>query len=151
MWKKFVTVALASTLKFIGGPVAGLALHLNWRQTAAASLAGMMLTVVVFTYGGHRIKTWWQQRVRHKKPRLFTRRNRRAVRIFQQFGMPGIAFLTPVLFTPIGGTLMAVSFHQKHYRIFIWMAIFGTLWAVFFSWGLFHIPWVRELADRWQG
>ena len=148
MWKKFLTVALASTLKFIGGPIAGLALHLSWQQTAAVSLLGMMLSVVVFTYGGHRIKSWWQERIRHKKPRLFTRRNRRAVKIFQRFGMPGIAFLTPLLFTPIGGTLLAVSFHQKPYKILLWMAFFGALWAIAFSWGLYHIPWAKALATK---
>jgi len=143
---KYVSVALAASLKFIGGPLAGLALGLTWVETAACSVAGLMGSVLMFTFLGEGIRHL-VGRVRHRRPRLFTKRNRRAVRIWQRFGLPGIAFLTPLIFTPIGGTLLAVSFRAPRLPMFGWMLLFGTVWALVFSYLIFQVPGLQ----RWFG
>jgi uncharacterized membrane protein len=140
---KYISVALAAALKFIGGPLAGLALGLTWPETAACSVAGLMLSVLVFTFLGEGIRHL-SERLRHRKPRLFTRRNRRAVRIWRRFGLPGIAFLTPLLFTPIGGTLLAVSFRAPRLATFGWMLVFGIFWGVVLTFLLYQIPGLQR-------
>lgn len=144
---KYVSVALAASLKFIGGPLAGLALGLTWIETAACSVAGLMLSVFLFTFLGEGIRHL-VERFRRRKPKLFTKRNRRAVRIWRRFGLPGIAFLTPLVFTPIGGTLLAVSFRAPRLPTFGWMLLFGVLWAVFFSFLLYQVPGVQGWFGR---
>lgn len=144
---KYVSVALAAALKFIGGPLAGLALGLTWVETAACSVAGLMLSVFLFTFLGEGIRHL-VGRVRPRKPKLFTKRNRRAVRIWQRFGLPGIAFLTPLLFTPIGGTLLAVSFRAPRLPLFGWMLLFGVVWAVVFSFLLYQVPGLQRLLGH---
>jgi uncharacterized membrane protein len=141
---KYISVALAAALKFIGGPLAGLALGLTWVETAACSVAGLMGSVLLFTFLGEGLRNFIE-RMRRRKPRLFTKRNRRAVRIWQRFGLPGIAFLTPLLFTPIGGTLLAVSFRAPRLPMFGWMLAFGVLWAVVFSYLMYQIPGLQRL------
>ncbi|MFT4032142.1 MAG: small multi-drug export protein [Siphonobacter sp.] len=136
---KYLSVVLASMVKFIAGPLAGIALNLSWWETAFFSILGMMTSVFIFTFLGRRIRWWWEH-VRHKKRKRFSPSSRRAVRIYRRFGIAGVAFLTPLLFTPVGGTLLAVSFGASATRILSWMLVFGTIWGVLLTLLLYNIP-----------
>ena len=95
-------------LKFLGGPVAGV---------AAGISPGL-------TWALHQR----QRRQLRGKP-LFSKRSRNIVRIFRRFGMPGIAFLTPILFSPIGGTVIATQLHVPRVRILLHMLWSAAFWA----------------------
>ncbi|MEZ0483281.1 hypothetical protein [Fibrella aquatica] len=126
-------------LKFVGGPLAGLALQLSWFETAICSVTGMMMSVFLVLFAGTAI-TQIQDRYRKTAPRLFTKRSRMAVRIWQRAGLAGIAVLTPILLTPIGGTALALSFRVPTLRIIVAMLLSGIFWGVLICWGLFQIP-----------
>ncbi len=79
---KLVSIIIASTIKFIGGPLTGAALGVPWVQTALGTALGMMLSVVVVTFAGNAIQAVID-RYRSQKPRRFTKRTRRAVRIWK--------------------------------------------------------------------
>ncbi|MFN4145391.1 MAG: hypothetical protein ACK4GN_06175 [Runella sp.] len=138
-WAKYLSVILASMVKFIGGPIAGLALGLTWWETALCTLVGMMSSVVVFMWVGQGIGIAWQK-FRKRKPQLFSRRTRLAVRVWQRMGMVGIALLTPLLFTPIGGTLLATSFKVHRSTLFTQMLIWGSFWSVILTLLLYQVP-----------
>ncbi|GAB3177315.1 hypothetical protein [Telluribacter humicola] len=129
---KYASVALASALKFLGGPLTGVALGLHWLETALCTLIGMMFSVVVVTYVGTAIQLLLK-RWRKKPSRRFSSSSRMAVRVWKRFGIIGIAIMTPLLFTPIGGTIIAVAFRVPRPSIFLWMFISGSAWAVIFS------------------
>ena len=128
-WAKYISVALASMIKFVAGPVTGVALGLEWWETALFTVVGMMLSVVIFLFLGtaiqHLISRYCQQ-----KPRLFSKRTRLAVKVWKKSGMTGIAILTPLLFTPIGGTLIAVSFKVPRFTIIAQMLLWGVILGV---------------------
>ncbi|MFN8343617.1 MAG: hypothetical protein U0X91_01355 [Spirosomataceae bacterium] len=128
-WAKYISVVLASMLKFVAGPLAGIALNLKWWETALCTVAGMMLSVVLFVFLGAGIQLLIG-RFQKKKPRLFTKRTRLAVKVWQRSGMMGIALLTPLLFTPIGGTLIAVSFKVPRCSIILQMLLWGVIWGI---------------------
>ena len=138
-YAKYISVALASMLKFVGGPLAGMALKLTWTETAVCSVFGMMTSVFLVLFAGTAINKI-RDRYRKTTPRLFTKRTRMAVRIWQRAGLPGIAVLTPILLTPIGGTALALSFRVPTPQIIIAMLLSGGFWGVVISWGLFQIP-----------
>jgi hypothetical protein len=69
-------------------------------------------------------------RYRTKKSRLFSKRTRLAVKVWKKSGMTGIAILTPLLFTPIGGTLIAVSFKVPRLTIILQMLLWGIVLGV---------------------
>ncbi|SDM87881.1 hypothetical protein [Siphonobacter aquaeclarae] len=144
---KYISVALASMLKFVAGPLAGLALELTWWESAACTVAGMMMSVLLFTFLGRQIRRWWEQ-FRKTRPRLFSPRTRRAVRVYRAFGIAGIACLTPLLFTPIGGTLLAVSFKASPQRILLWMMVFGVVWGIVLTLAIYHVPGLRGLLGK---
>ncbi|WP_428658101.1 hypothetical protein [Runella sp.] len=136
-WGEYISVVLASMLKFVAGPLAGLALSLPWWETAICTVVGMMLSVVIFVFLGSAIQQLIN-RYRKKKPRLFSKRTRMAVRVWKRSGMTGIALLTPLLFTPIGGTLIAVSFKVPRTTIILQMLLWGVIWGVILTFALYQ-------------
>ncbi|MDF7816839.1 hypothetical protein P1X15_04495 [Runella sp. MFBS21] len=141
-WAKYSSVILASMLKFFAGPVTGVALGLEWWETTICTIIGMMLSVVLFVFLGTAIQNLIA-RYRSQKPRLFSKRTRMAVKVWKRAGITGIALLTPLLFTPIGGTLIAVSFKVSRFIIISQMLLWGVIWGVIFTVGVY---WIRSLA-----
>lgn len=136
-WAKYISVVLASMLKFVAGPLAGIALSLSWWETAICTVVGMMLSVVIFVFLGTAIQQLIS-RYRKKKPRLFSKRARLAVRVWKKAGMTGIAVLTPLLFTPIGGTLIAVSFKVPRLTIILQMLLWGVVLGVVITFAVYQ-------------
>lgn len=141
---RYASVILASAIKFFGGPLSGLALGLTWLETAICTTIGMMVSVVLVTYAGAALRTLLA-RYRSQKSKLFTKRTRLAVRIWQRAGMAGIAFLTPLLLTPIGGTALAVSFRVNRGQLFLYMLISGIGWAIIQTLLVYQLPKLKEL------
>jgi hypothetical protein len=136
---KYISVALASMLKFIGGPLAGLALQLTWVETAACTLGGMMASVLLVVFAGTALDRL-RQRYRTAPPRRFSRRTRLAVRIWQRAGLAGIALLTPLLLTPLGGTAIALSFRVPPARLVLAMLASGAFWGVVLTYLTYLVP-----------
>ena len=141
---RYVSVILASAVKFVGGPLSGLAVGLTWPEAVICTTLGMMLSVVVVTYAGAALQALLT-RYRSQKPRLFTSRTRLAVRIWKRSGMAGIAFLTPLLLTPIGGTALAVSFRVNRGQLFFHMLVSAVGWAIVQTLLVYQLPKLKEL------
>ena len=150
MWQelaKAVPVFLSSSLKFILGPIFGEALGLHPVITWIATVAGMMLSVVVFTFFGGWIRARFLKRP--NKPSQATS-NRRFSGLIKRYGLGGVAFLTPIFLTPIGGTLIAVGMGKPRVKIILFMFISAVCWALVFTIGLYAFGkaitnWMPEL------
>ncbi|MCY7359202.1 MAG: hypothetical protein LH609_17450 [Rudanella sp.] len=136
---KYLSVILASTIKFIGGPLTGLAFRLGWVETAVCTVIGTMVSVIAVAFAGE-VLLRLSQRFRKTPPRRFTRRTRMAVRIWQRSGMAGIAFLTPLLLTPIGGTALAISFNVRRFKLIGYMLISAVFWAFIQTMLVYQLP-----------
>lgn len=135
MWEELlraVPVYFSSMLKFFFGPLGGYAAGLTLLTTILTTVAGMMTVVVVFAFFGTFIRQKIQARYLRKK-RRFTPKSRRLVRIWKRFGITGIAALTPVLFTPIVGAAIAVSFGVPRQTMILSMFISASVWSVIIS------------------
>lgn len=132
MWQeilKAIPVYFSCMFKFIFGPVGGYTIGLNLITTIITTLAGMMTAVIIFTYFGEYLRN--KVFVRFSKPRKrFTERSRRTVSLWRKYGMIGVAALTPVILTPIGGTLIAVSFGTPKNKLLLYMLISGAFWSL---------------------
>jgi flagellar biosynthesis protein FlhB len=132
MWeeilKAFSLVYLPSTLKFIFGPIGGKAANLHLITTMIGTMAGMMTVVILFTYFGGFIRKALS-RVFKKEEKKKAPTEKKYVQIFRRYGLAGIAFLTPVILTPIGGTLLAVSFTTNREKILLFMFISACAWS----------------------
>lgn len=92
---KLLSVFSISMLKFVFGPLTGAAMGLSVVETWAATVAGMMVTVLGIAYAGTELRRRIFQQY-FKKKRKFTPYNRRMVRIWNKYGIAGVAFLTPI-------------------------------------------------------
>jgi len=128
----FLGIYLLCIFKFIAGPVFGSAAGYNFWQIVLVTLSGMMTSVFVFTLIGTKIKAYIESKWMKKGP-VFTKKSRNIVRIWLKYGEIGIAFLTPLLLTPIGGTLILVSFGTRKRRIYFHMFWSGLFWSSIFS------------------
>lgn len=135
---KYFTVIVATAIKFFNGPIAGLLLNITWWETAVCCIIGMMTTVIIVSLLGKQVQTLIDK-YRKSKPKLFSKRSRFAVKIWLKLGIWGIACFTPLIFTPIGGTLMALSFKVPIPKIIFSMLIFAVFWGVVLNFGIFHL------------
>ena len=141
---KYFTVILATAIKFFNGPIAGLFLDLSWIETALCSIIGMMTTVILVCLIGLEVRIL-MAKYRKKKPKLFSKRSRFAVKIWHRLGIWGIACFTPLLFTPIGGTLLALSFKVAIPKIIFSMLVFAVFWGIILTFAIFQISELRHL------
>ncbi len=143
-FEKYLAVMLATAIKFLNGPIAGLLLGLTWWETAICTIIGMMLTVSIIAFLGTHISSMLQ-RYRKATPKRFNRRTRVAVKVWQKVGIWGIACLTPLFFTPIGGTLLALSFRVSLIRILLTMLLFAVFWGIVLTLGVYQLVQLKAL------
>lgn len=126
---KYLTVIALSTFKFVAGPLAGIGFGMNIVITSLLTFTGMMISVIAFSSFNKQIQQLTQRFFVRKDKKVFTKRNRQFVTIWSKYGLKGVAFLTPLLLTPIGGTLVANSFSSNKKEIIQLMAISGFFWS----------------------
>lgn len=146
-WHKWLTVSLLSMIKFVGGPLAGLTLKLSVWEIIIFTIIGMMTSVTVVALAGRWIINTFTTKA-DKKKKLFSKKNRKMVEVWTKYGMWGVAALTPVLFTPIGGTAIVVSFGEPLKRILLFMFVSAVLWAFAVTFILYFLGGAIGLIDR---
>ncbi|OGX91516.1 hypothetical protein BEN49_04705 [Hymenobacter coccineus] len=125
-------------VKFVGGPLLGVSLGLPFALTLLLTVAGMMSTVLIISGVGRVWVRHKQQQRRLRRAPIFSSRSRNIIKVFRRFGMGGIAFLTPVLLSPIGGTVVATLLGVPRSRILLHM-----LWSAVFWGGVLTLASVR--------
>jgi len=58
-----------------------------------------------------------------RKPNIFSKRIRTSIKIYRKFGILGISILTPIIFSPPVGAIIAVSFNIPPRKILVNMGI----------------------------
>lgn len=140
---KYISVYLVSTVKFIGGPLAGITLGLSYPETVVLTAAGMMTTVLVFSYLGRQVSLLCTAYLRRRHYPVFSRRSRLVVRIWRRFGIQGVAFFTPLLLSPVFGTVVAAVFGVPQRQIFVHMLWSACMWSAILTFMVFRF---QELA-----
>lgn len=136
MWQEIlraIPVYFSCMLKFIFGPLGGYAAGLNLITTILTTVAGMMTVVVLFTFFGEWLRASVLSRFRFKRKKTSHARARKLQRLWARYGIVGVALLTPLILTPIGGTLLAVSAGSPKEKIIFYMFVSASIWSVVFS------------------
>ena len=159
MWEiilKAVSVYLSASLKFIFGPLGGMAAGLNIFLTIIVTIAGMMTSVAAIAFFGDflRLRVFPLFRRRKDESQKDLEHHQKQLRwrlFYRKYGLGGIAFLTPVILTPIGGTLLAVGFGSPRPKILFYMLISAVFWAVVLTVSVYlgH-DWIVDYAKRFS-
>jgi hypothetical protein len=128
-------IFLLSSVKFLFAPGAAVAAGYNFLESVALTTGGGFAGIVFFYYAGgwamEKIATLIQKL--GNKPsakKVFTRRNRIIVNVKLNFGLIGLAVITPALLSiPIGSVLAARFYHGNPYVIPI-MLLSTLLWSI---------------------
>jgi len=134
MWQEIlraIPVYFSCMLKFIFGPLGGYGVGLHPVTTILTTVAGMMTVVFLFTFFGDWIRTKVFGRFKSKKVNL--KRAEKLKKIWERYGLIGVAVLTPIILTPIGGTLLAVSSGSPREKIIFYMFASASFWSVVIS------------------
>ena len=132
---KIVTVFLTCAFFFgkAGIPTAIAVFKFNFIKVMLVSWAGGISGIVLFTYMSDAIlKAIHNFRAKrnliHRK-RIFTRGNRKIIRIKQKFGLGGLAFITPIIGTPVG-CFIAERFYRNKRKVIVYMSISIIFWSL---------------------
>jgi hypothetical protein len=82
--------------------------------------------------------------------KIFTKRSRTVVKVWQKYGLFGIALITPIILSIPLGTLIANSLVQNRKKIIIYMFFSVLFWSVTMTtlFEFFHAASVRDLQHQ---
>jgi hypothetical protein len=135
IWK-FISAALACTISLskIGIPTVIAIYKSNYLMALISSCTGAVFGTIVFTYLFAGILKWWDRlkegmfSSKHPK-KIFTKFNRRVIRIKHRFGLTGIAILTPIFLSIPIGAFLAERFYKDKRKVIIYLSISAIAWC----------------------
>lgn len=136
IWK-FISAALACTISLskIGIPAVIAIYKYNILMALLSSCTGAIFGTVVFTYLFAGILKWWNKfkdkyfKSKHPK-KVFTKFNRRVIRIKHRFGLTGIALLTPIFLSIPIGAFLAERFYKDKRKVIIYLSVSAIFWCI---------------------
>ncbi len=127
VWEIAVLILFSATKFFLAPPAAVLAGYNYWQSVLICGIGGSFGFVFFFFTASWLVRLW--SRLRKKKAKLFSRKNKLIVKTRASFGLLGIALLTPCLLSiPLGGILAANYYRKNKLTIPIFIT-FVWLWA----------------------
>lgn len=135
IWK-FISAALACTISLskIGIPTVIAIYKSNYVMALLSSCIGAIVGSIVFTYVFAGILKWWDRlkegmfTSKHPK-KIFTKFNRRVIRIKHRFGLTGIAILTPIFLSIPIGAFLAERFYKDKGKVILYLSVSAIFWC----------------------
>lgn len=126
----YLTAMVASLVPwfelFVIPPAIALGLHpVGVALLVFAANSGATLAIV---FGWERILNWWQRR--RGRPLVNTGRNTRGQRIFERFGVPGLALQGPIGTGMYLAVLLGLSLGAPRRNIIVWALIGNAVWTI---------------------
>ena len=132
---RYLGIYLLACLKSIFPPILGPAAGMTKLEIIVITVAGLMTSVTLFTFVGEKIKKHIIP-VFVKNPKKFSPGSRKMVRIWKKYGIIGTCFLTPLVLSPVGGSLLVASVGAPRRQVFLYMFVFGVFWAVVWTYSV---------------
>ena len=148
---------LFSSFKFAATfPLVIIQFNFSFLETILWTNVGGIAGIYFFAFLSGKLIAWWNRTFRkpgHHSPdkedpakKIFTRRNRRIVRIKQRYGLIGIAASTPFLLSIPVGVFLAVRYYRTSSSKFIYLIASNVVWSVIYT--AFYMFWDGLLFKR---
>ncbi|SEN64460.1 Putative small multi-drug export protein [Mesobacillus persicus] len=96
------------------------------------AFVGNVSTVIPLVIGFEKVKMWYKKR-HEKGERESSKRSERAKKVWNKYGLPGLAILGPILIGIHIATFIGMSFGAKQSWVFLWMISSLALWTIIFG------------------
>ena len=145
-----IVTILLSTVKFgMTFPLAIMEFRFSFFETVLWINVGGLVGIYFFAYLSEGLNRWIEMKVRAwrkdkkekevKKKKVFTRRNRRIVRIKQRYGLIGIAASTPLLLSIPVGVFLVVRYYPRNKIRFFYLVGSNLAWSFIYT--SFYMFW----------
>lgn len=124
---KYLGVYFTSMFKFILGPLTAWLTGLEFFESFILCILGMMTSVLAFSFVGEELKKRVLSKYAQKKR---TGLRKKINDWIQKNGVFGVAFLTPVIFSPILGTILASTLNKRKRTIYFSMLASAVFWSL---------------------
>lgn len=143
---KILSVFLACTVAFgkLGMPAAMVLFNYEFYEVFIVTSLGGICGNIIFTHLSAAIIKWIHTyRVKKHKihsKKIFTKFNRRIIRLKNRFGLAGIAAITPILLSTPLGAFLAERFFKDKRKIILYLSAATIFWSItlYFLMLLFH-------------
>jgi len=137
-------------------PVAIIQFKFNFFETLLWTNVGGIVGIYFFAFLSDKLISWWNRTFRNSRKRIqqeqpsekkvFTKKNRRIIRIKQQYGLIGIAVTTPFLLSIPVGTFLVVRYYHSVKSRFLYLIASNLLWSVIYA--VFYLFWDDIIFKR---
>lgn len=127
-----LAVILISAVKHtLGGIPAGYIAGFDYLEVVLYTLIGGVMGIVFFVYSARGAKKLYLRYLEKidKKPRKFTRMNRLIVRVKREFGLYGLALITPPLISVPVGAIIAATIYKDKRRVMLFLIMGVVFWS----------------------
>ncbi|MBN2610456.1 MAG: hypothetical protein JXB00_02775 [Bacteroidales bacterium] len=137
---KALTVIFFSSWKFAATfPFAVYVLKMNGVEILLYTNLGGIIGALTFLYFSELfIRLWnryWPEKLKFGKSdrKLFTKGNRRIIRIKSKYGLTGIVILSPVLLSIPVGAFLTVKYYGLRTKNILWLIAGQVSWSVIYT------------------
>jgi len=145
-----IVTILLSTIKFgMTFPLAIMEFKFSFFETILWINIGGILGIYFFAYISEGLNRWIEKIIKKRKlknpgkkkkdKKVFTKRNRRIIKIKQRYGLIGIALSTPILFSIPIGVFLVVRYYPRVRTRFLYMITANLVWSFFYT--SFYMFW----------
>jgi len=132
---EIITVFIACIFFFVklGVPSAIILFKYNFIKVILVTCSGGITGIVLFTFLSASFLKWRHnyklKRNKNHKKVIFTKSTRRIIKIKNRFGLVGIAFITPIISTPIG-SFIAEKFYKDKKIVILYLSVSVIFWSI---------------------
>jgi len=129
-------------------PIAIMQFNFSTIETILWTNIGGILGIYFFAFLSDKVILWWKRTFRAKKSRaksertekkIFTKKNRRIIKIKQRYGLIGIALATPFLLSIPVGTFLLIRYYRTSRVKLIYLIGSNLIWSIIYT--LFYTFW----------
>jgi hypothetical protein len=125
---------------------AGIALGLNPLAVSILAFTGNLTTVYLLIFAYHQLSSAFEKRKSGENKKPPTKRKMKAIQIWNKYGLPGLAFISPMTVGTHFATFVALSFKSKKYMVTMWITLSIFVWTVIVTvlsyYGIESLKWM---------
>ena len=134
-WKILPAFLASCFFGKIGVSTSVILFKFDFVKTFAVTAGGGITGSIFFTYLSAGLIKWWSDFKKkyfktHTKAPVFTKKNRRIIKIKQRFGLYGIAFFSPILLSIPMGSFLGERFYKKKGKVILAMSAAVVFWTI---------------------